>query len=65
MSFLLQTVEKIGNIDPLRTASTATYFSSNSDGKDEKKRPNSESHKFKNFDMETQKAVVKQEDALF
>lgn len=65
LSFLITVVEKIGDIDILRTSSTATYFSNNSDGKDEKKRPSSESHKFKNFDSETQKAVVKSEDALF
>jgi len=65
LSFLITVVEKIGDIDVIWTSSTATYFSNNSDGKDEKKRPNSESHKFKNFDSETQKAVVKQEDALF
>ncbi len=46
-------VEKIGNIDPLRTASNASFFSSNSDGKEEKKRPGSETHKYKHFDVET------------
>lgn len=62
LNFLIQIVDKIVLDDPLRTASGASYFSSNSDGKDEKKRPGSESHKYKNLDVETSKAVISQED---